>query len=307
MSEFIKLGDRIVAKPKGSDYDLVAGKTYSLEWDDWNSEAIIKENGEFNMPTKIYESKDSKFLKERVMKYFNDTSDQNVGVMFAGEKGTGKSVDAKYLAQCSGLPIFIVNPRFPIRQLTKVFKKFETPCCLILDEVEKNWNTEYMLEFLDGVEKTCKKLVLMTCNDLGRVSQYMQDRCSRIRYLRKYTVKDNYEFLPFLLEEYNVLNKEEVTEFITNRMKLPSIDNMLALIKEVKLLENEEYTIEMVAKFMNMEIVGEIKLPETPKVEEQQEIRNLETDEEVKAYFDKLDEYDNQEVLESSLITDFID
>ena len=278
MSEFIKLGDRIVAKPKGSDYDLIPGQTYSLEWDSWNDEAIIKENGEFNMPTKIYESNDSKFLKDRVMKYFNSTSDQNVGVMFAGEKGTGKSVDAKYLAQCSGLPIFIVSARFPIRQLTKVFKKFETPCCLILDEVEKNWNTEQMLEFLDGVEKTCKKLVLMTCNDLGRVSQYMQDRCSRIRYLRKYTVKDNYEFLPFLLEEYNVLNKEEVTDFITNRMKLPSIDNMLALIKEVKLLENEEYTVEMVAKFMNMEIIGETKLPETPKEETKSEIPSIKED-----------------------------
>ena len=295
MSEFIKLGDRIVAKPKGSDYDLIPGKTYSLEWDNWNDEAIIKENGEFNMPEKIYESKDSKFLKERVMNYFNATSDQNVGVMFAGEKGTGKSVDAKYLAQCSGLPIFIVNPRFPIRQLTKVFKKFESQVCIILDEVEKNWNTEHMLEFLDGVEKTCKKLVLLTCNDLGRVSQYMQDRCSRIRYLRKYTVKDNYEFLPFLLEQYNITNKEEVTEFITNRMKLPSIDNMLALIKEVKLLEDKNYNIEMVAKFMNMEIIGEIKLPETPEVEEKPEIRNLETDKEVEKYFDELDNYEMQE------------
>ena len=92
MSEFIKLGDRIVAKPKGSDYDLIPGQTYSLEWDSWSDKAIIKENGEFNMPTKIYESNDSKFLKERVMKYFNSTSDQNVGVMFAGEKGCGNCI-----------------------------------------------------------------------------------------------------------------------------------------------------------------------------------------------------------------------
>lgn len=294
MSEFIKLGDRIVAKPKGCDYDLIAGKTYSLEWDSWNSEAIIKENGEFNMPTKIYESNDSKFLKERVMKYFNSTSDQNVGVMFAGEKGTGKSVDAKHLAQCSGLPVFIVNSNFPIRQLTKVFKKFETPSCIILDEVEKNWNTEHMLEFLDGIEKTCKTLVLMTCNDLGRVSQYMQDRCSRIRYLRRYTVKDNYEFLPFLLEQYEISNKEEVTDFITNRMKLPSIDNMLALIKEVKLLENEDYTVEMVAKFMNIEIIGEIKLSETTEVKEKSDIRSLKTDEEVSEFFDEMDLNDSE-------------
>ena len=134
----------------------------------------------------------------------------------------------------------------------------------------------------------------MTCNDLGRVSQYMQDRCSRIRYLRKYTVKDNYEFLPFLLEQYEVANKEEVTSFITNRMKLPSIDNMLALIKEVKLLENEGYTVEMVAKFMNIEIIGETKLPETPKVEEKSEIRNLEIDEEVEEYFNELDNYEDK-------------
>ena len=111
-----------------------------------------------------------------------------------------------------------------------------------------------MLEFLDGVEKTGKKLVLMTCNDLNRVSQYMQDRCSRIRYLRKYTVKDNYEFLPFLLDQYQIKNKEEITNFIKDCVKLPSIDNMLALIKEVKLLEDSKLTITDIAKFMNIEI-----------------------------------------------------
>lgn len=165
------------------------------------------------------------------------------------------------------MPIFIVDSRFPVTKLNKVFKQFETPCCLIFDEVEKNWNTERMLEFLDGVEKTGKKLVLMTCNDLGRVSQYMQDRCSRIRYLRKYTVKDNYEFLPFLLEQYQIKNKEEVSEFINKYMKLPSIDNMLALIKEVKLLEDSDLAIVDIAKFMNMEILP-IKESETVKTEE---------------------------------------
>ena len=78
-------------------------------------------------------------------------------------------------------------------------------------------------------------------------------------------------------------------------MKLPSIDNMLALIKEVKLLEDKNYSIEMVAKFMNMEIIGEIKLPETPEIEEKPEIRNLETDKEVEKYFDELDNYEMQE------------
>ena len=35
-TEFIKIGDRVVAKPKGADYDLIPGKVYDLSYDRWN-------------------------------------------------------------------------------------------------------------------------------------------------------------------------------------------------------------------------------------------------------------------------------
>ena len=101
---------------------------------------------------------------------------------------------AKILAKESGLPIIVVNPDYPEGKLIKFFKSFTTPVCVLFDEVEKNFKTEYMLDFLDGVEKTAQKLVIMTCNDLSKVSQYMQDRCSRIRYLRRYSPDENAAF-----------------------------------------------------------------------------------------------------------------
>ena len=35
MSEFVKVGERILAKPSGCDYDLLPNKTYSLMFEDW--------------------------------------------------------------------------------------------------------------------------------------------------------------------------------------------------------------------------------------------------------------------------------
>ena len=36
-NEFIKIGEQIIAKPKGADYDLIPGKVYDLSWNRFNS------------------------------------------------------------------------------------------------------------------------------------------------------------------------------------------------------------------------------------------------------------------------------
>ena len=111
-----------------------------------------------------------------------------------------------------------------------------------------------MLDFLDGVEKTTKKLVLMTCNELSAVSEYLQDRCSRIRYVRKYTPTDNLAFLPILIESKNIKNSEEVCKFVKERFKLPSIDNMNAFLNEIKDLEDENISLDEIVKHMNINV-----------------------------------------------------
>lgn len=251
-SEFIKIGEQIIAKPKGADYDLVPGKVYDLNYNRWEESPIFKENGELNLPKKVYSTEADDKFKKRILTYFNKANTNTTGVMLAGTKGTGKTVMAKVLAKESGLPIIVVNPEYPESKLIKFFKSFTTPVCILFDEVEKNFKTEHMLDFLDGVKKTAQKLVIMTCNDLNRVSEYMQDRCSRIRYLRRYSPDENAAFLPMLADDFNIKNKEEVIEFCKSNIKLLSMDNIVSFMSEVKMLEDEDISLQEIIDIMNI-------------------------------------------------------
>lgn len=165
-----------------------------------------------------------------------------------------KTMLAKVIAKESNLPIIIVDSQYPANRLVTFFKQFTTPVCVIFDEIEKNFNTEFMLDFLDGVEKTTKKLVLMTCNELHRISEYLQDRCSRVRYVRKYSPSDNLAFLPMLIEDKQIKNTKEVEEFIKTKFTLPSIDNINAFLDEVKELEDEDISLNDIIKYMNINL-----------------------------------------------------
>lgn len=91
-NEFIKIGEQIIAKPKGADYDLIPGKVYDLNWNRWEDSPIFKENGELNLPKKIYSTKTDDIFKKRIITYFNKANTNTTGVMLAGTKGTGNSV-----------------------------------------------------------------------------------------------------------------------------------------------------------------------------------------------------------------------
>ena len=259
-TEFIKIGDRLVIKPNGADYDLIPGKVYDLSYDRYSGDDVFKENGELSLPSKVYTSKKDEFFKKRVLTYFNNAFTDTTGVMLAGTKGTGKTIMAKVLAKESNLPIIIVDPQYPEHRLIKYFKQINTPVCILFDEVDKSFDTEKMLDFLDGLQKTSKKLVIMTCNNLGKVSEYLQDRCSRIRYLRKYTTEDNLEFLDVLIEDMGIKNIEEVSKFCRENIKLLSMDNIVAFLNEVKMLEDEDITLEEIISVMNIDHVQSKKV-----------------------------------------------
>ena len=163
-----------------------------------------------------------------------------------------KTVTAKLLAKESNLPIIIIDPKFPENRLINFFKTFETPVCILFDEIEKKFNTTKMLDFLDGVEKTAKKLIIMTCNDTSNISEYMEDRCSRVRYVRNYDANENIELLPIIADNLNIKNKEEVIKFCNDNICLLSIDNIIAFMQEVKSLEDEDISLQDIIQYLNI-------------------------------------------------------
>ncbi len=258
MAEFIKVRDEIEPKPKleGMSYDLVNGKVYDLFWDGFNDRPYLKENGELNMPKKIYKLKNDDDFINRVLTYFNsDISGNTTGVLLSGTKGTGKTMLSKRIAIESGLPIIVVSIKYPMRYLTQFFKEFTTPVVVMFDEIEKNspnWNTKDLLSFLDGIEATSKKLVLMTCNQTNELDSNLFDRCSRIRYFKEYEADSNSVFVRYIAEDKGVKNIDEVVDFIVNKMEVKSFDNICSLIDEIILFEDKP--LEELAKVMNITI-----------------------------------------------------
>lgn len=245
MSEFIKVGEKIVNKPTGLDYDLINGKVYNLKWDRYNGMSYFEEDGLLSLPAKVYTTKSDDVFIKRVNTYFQKTSKLSTGVMLSGIKGTGKTVMAKVIAKNSNLPIIVVDEDYPAGRINDFFRKFETPVTIIFDEVDKHWDTEDLLGWLDGVQTNAKKLVLFTCNNEDGVNDYLKDRCSRVRYIRHFEANDNARFLREILRDKGIAEDkiEDTYTFIVNNLGLLSIDNILSFIDEKLLfpeLSNEE-------------------------------------------------------------------
>lgn len=245
MSEFIKVGEKIVNKPTGLDYDLINGKVYNLKWDRYNGMSYFEEDGLLSLPAKVYTTKSDDVFIKRVNTYFQKTSKLSTGVMLSGIKGTGKTVMAKVIAKNSNLPIIVVDEDYPTGRINDFFRKFETPVTIIFDEVDKHWDTEDLLGWLDGVQTNAKKLVLFTCNNEDRVNDYLKDRCSRVRYIRHFEANDNARFLREILRDKGIAEDKikDTYTFIVNNFGLLSIDNILSFIDEKLLfpeLSNEE-------------------------------------------------------------------
>ncbi|MGM9532359.1 AAA family ATPase [Intestinibacter sp.] len=255
MNEFVRIGEKIIVKPAGMDYELIPGKVYDLKWDDSNDYTYLKENGNLNMPNKLYKFEEDNNLIKRCITYFNsDKAGLTTGVLLSGLKGSGKSILAKRLAIESNLPIIIVDRYYRLKRIEQFFKNINTPVCIILDEFEKNdyyWPTDGILTFLDGIQHTAKKLVIMTCNNTDAINDNLFDRSSRIRYWRKYEMNDNLVFVDMLINDKGIEDKDIVKDYIINNMEIISFDNVNAFLDEY-IIFKDLFTLDQIFDIMNL-------------------------------------------------------
>lgn len=257
MANFIKNGNNIVPFPKGLEYELEPGKVYDLLIKEVWGEQVTRFtlNGEMNLPPKVYQTKKDKIFVNRVLKNFYSSEKNTTGVLLTGDKGTGKSVTAKILAKEAQLPIIVINSDTKEKYLEEFFKKFDQPVCILFDEVDKNFNTQQMLTFLDGMHKTAKKLVIMTANNEDNLSNFIKNRCSRIRYYRHYNMlEDAKEYAELICEAKGIKDKEEIVNFIIKNIKYPSIDNICSFIDEIIFTKEWKLSLKEVLEFMNINI-----------------------------------------------------
>ena len=248
---FIQNNGHIIPKPEGMDYSIVPGKVYSLVRLKGEDIECLEEDKDFEFPTTYYlNKKDYKFIDKCISTY-NKTEKMTTGVLLSGLKGSGKTLLAKKIAVESGLPIVVIDKNVYAEDIETFFSKVDTDICVILDEVDKYWNTRYLLGFLDGVKPTCKKLVICTCNNEKEINEYLNDRCSRIRYKKTFLGLDKKTVAGIINDIVGDKNKANAAaEYFCTNVSTISHDNVIIFGEEIK--NNPDDSFDDIMEFLNI-------------------------------------------------------
>lgn len=262
--KFLKVGNSINFKfnTEGLECDLTPGMVYNIKIERYTDAISLEESSGLSLPSKVYcTQRDERFI-DKVINSYNLSESGFTGVMLAGLKGSGKTVMAKVIANKSGLPIINIDKSIRPYILRNLVEKLgDTSVCFLFDELDKilaDYDDSVLLQVLDGSDTKGKHMILFTCNDDDEISEYLIDRCSRIRYWRKFD-----EMSPSLIME--VLNdklndKKEVkslTDFIKDNFEVCSFDNIASFVKEAN--DYPTTTYEELFEDMNLSSKGTIK------------------------------------------------
>ena len=206
---------------------------------------ILRALPEYKIPEKVY-SNDTVFINH-VLKTWN-TIPQDLGIALVGKKGLGKSFTANFIAKSLGIPIIRVKSTIQSVQTLSFLATIPSDIVLFIDEFEKLFEKELpvhsktsysgiyqtdLLSFLDGgYQKEHRIMSIFTSNSKHKISDYLIDRPSRIRYYKEYEEIPN-----FVIREI-IDDKLENIEFRADLLEnLPAkglnIDVLIQIINEI--------------------------------------------------------------------------
>lgn len=192
----------------------------------------IDETFVFNF--KLYDLGCEKIFQQVIKTWFSDTfvkGKKNLGVIFNGIKGTGKTIAAKVLSNKMGLPVIIVSK--PLDGLLEFVQSLCFECVILIDEAEKTFDhdREDLLKMIDGVYNNARKLYLLTTNKLS-VDENLIGRPGRIRYVKEFgnlSAKAVSDYIDDNLEDMSL--KSEILD-IVDSLTISTIDILKSIVDE---------------------------------------------------------------------------
>lgn len=186
----------------------------------------------FHFGFKLY-GMETQFIEYAIKTFENTTG--NLGFLFNGLKGTGKTITAKLLASRMNLPIILVTENFD--GLVEFISDICCPVVLLFDEFEKTFNKDStaILSIMDGVYNSpYRRIFLLTTNKLY-INENLLGRPSRIRYKKTFG-----NLQPEVIQEYladNLKNKDyasDIMEFVDS-LTISTIDILKTIVEEVNI------------------------------------------------------------------------
>jgi broad-specificity NMP kinase len=216
---------------KDNEQALLPAGIYSLEIGPFGNMFLNLKQPKFEFNYKLYGCDG---FPERVIRTYR-TTNNNLGVLLCGLKGTGKTVQAEQICNLSNMPVIIVSQDFNEgKGLIKFLSIVNQEVVVLIDEYEKIFGkSEGLLSIMDGVlNGTHRRMFVLTANTM-HISEALIDRPSRIHYLKRFSNLDIGiigEVVDDMLEAKQF--REEVINYLSI-LEIVTIDIVKTVVSEV--------------------------------------------------------------------------
>lgn len=251
-------GDVFRLKDLSKQQPKLENAVYTLEIDVFGF-FLEKKEEFFSFDYKLYGLETS--LVKRAIKTYGATKG-NLGMLFNGVKGTGKTVTAKIICNELKMPIILVS-HF-IEGSHFFLNSIPQDITIFIDEYEKVFGEEAdMLTIMDGaLNSDFRRAFMLTTNKLY-INENLLQRPGRIRYLKTFGDLQA-EIVEEIIDDRLIHKKfkNDCVKFISN-LELITVDIVNSIIDEVN-IHNEEtanfkdvFNVKKITGKFNISIVDE--------------------------------------------------
>lgn len=192
---------------------------------------------EFTFNFKIYDLGADDIMRKIDLTWNSDVfvdGKKNLGVIFNGLKGTGKTIASKILSNRMKMPVVIVPAAFD--GLLGFIQSLCFESTILIDEAEKTFKEDgdVLLKMIDGVYNESRKLYIMTTNRLS-IDENLLGRPGRVRYIKQFgnlTAKAVGDYIKDNLRDQS--KKEQILD-VVDILEISTIDILKAIVDEVNI------------------------------------------------------------------------
>ncbi len=181
-----------------------------------------------------YEDIMSKIIKTWTSDLFRE-SNKNLGVIFNGIKGTGKTIAAKQLCNRIGLPVIVISK--PVDGMLEFIQSLHFESIILIDEAEKTFREEQevLLKMIDGVYNDMRKLYILTTNKLS-IDENLLGRPGRIRYIKEFSNLSAKAVNDVIDDNLNDISLKDDVLKVVDSLEISTIDILKAIIDECNIM-----------------------------------------------------------------------